>query len=91
MGIICQEDIFRQRQKGVGDSMRSFYFLRHGEPDFPEGETVCLGTEELPLSVAGLQQSHETAALFFGMEVTVFSSSRWQAVETARHFGTAML
>lgn len=67
--------------------MRSFYFLRHGEPDFPGGEAVCLGSEELPLSVAGVQQSHETAALFFGMEVSVFSSPRRQAVETARHFG----
>lgn len=67
--------------------MRSFYFMRHGEPDFPEGDTVCLGSEELPLSVAGVQQSHETAALFFGMEVSVFSSPRRQAVETARHFG----
>ena len=70
--------------------MRSFYFMRHGEPDFPEGDSVCLGTEELPLSVAGVQQSHETAALFFGMEVTVFSSSRRHAVETARHFGTTI-
>ena len=67
--------------------MRSFYFMRHGEPDFPEGDTVCLGSEELPLSVAGVQQSHETAALFFGMEVSVFSSPRRQAVETARQFG----
>ena len=67
--------------------MRSFYFLRHGEPDFSGGEAVCLGSEELPLSVLGVQQSHETAALFFGMEVSVFSSPRRQAVETARHFG----
>ena len=71
--------------------MRSFYFMRHGEPDFPEWDSVCLGTEELPLSVAGVRQSHETAALFFGMEVTVFSIPGRQAVETARHFGTAML
>ena len=67
--------------------MRSFYFLRHGELDFSGGEAVCLGSEELPLSVLGVQQSHETAALFFGMEVSVFSSPRRQAVETARHLG----
>ena len=67
--------------------MRSFYFLRHGEPDFPDGKAVCLGTEELPLSISGLQHSNETAALFFGMEYALFSSPRRQAVETARQFG----
>lgn len=67
--------------------MRSFYFLRHGEPDFPDGKAVCLGSGELPLSIAGVQQSHETAALFFGMDYCVFSSPRRQAVETARQFG----
>lgn len=76
-----------RRQTDMGDIMRSFYFLRHGEPDFPEGKPMCLGTEELGLSVMGVQQSHETAALFFGMEVSVFSSPRRQAVETARQFG----
>lgn len=67
--------------------MRSFYFLRHGEPDFPNGKPVCLGSEELPLSISGVQQSHETANLFIGMELSVFSSPRCQAVETVRHFG----
>ena len=48
---------------------------------------MCLGTEELGLSVMGVQQSYETAALFLGMEVSVFSSPSKQAVETASQFG----
>ena len=48
---------------------------------------MCLGTEELGLSVMGVQQAYETAALFLGMEVSVFSSPSKQAVETASQFG----
>ena len=67
--------------------MRSFFFLRHGEPDFPDRDPVCLGREDLRLSILGVQQAYETAALFLGMEFSVFSSPRRQAVETAGHFG----
>ena len=66
--------------------MRSFFFVRNGKPDFPDGLPVCLGSEDLQLSVTGVQESYETGALFTGMQYSLFSSPRMQAVDTAKHF-----
>lgn len=71
----------------VGETMRSFFFIRHGEPEFPDQQPVCLGSEELRLSITGVQESYETCALFTGMRFSLFSSPRIQAVDTAKHFG----
>lgn len=37
--------------------MRTIYLVRHGEPDFPNGEKFCLGRTDLPLSKQGLAQA----------------------------------
>lgn len=37
--------------------MRTLYFLRHAEPVFPEGKSICLGRLDLPLSALGRLQA----------------------------------
>lgn len=63
--------------------MRKIYLIRHGRPDFPEGEHICLGSSELPLGQLGRLQ-----ACLLGLELgdrvsAVFSSPLSRARETA--------
>ncbi|MDO4566588.1 MAG: histidine phosphatase family protein [Oscillospiraceae bacterium] len=37
--------------------MRKLYLVRHGEPNFPAGKRMCLGSTDLPLSPLGRMQS----------------------------------
>ncbi len=66
--------------------MAKLYFLRHGQPAFPPGEHVCLGSTDLPLSETGKAQAAQAAARFSGMDITVYSSPQRRAIETAAAF-----
>lgn len=66
--------------------MRWLYFIRHGEPDFPEGVHLCLGRTELPLSERGKAQARAAARAFRDRHLPLFSSPQQRAMETARAF-----
>lgn len=61
--------------------MRRLTLIRHGRPDFPVGEHVCLGLTDLPLSALGRLQ----AALYgpFYRAEHVYSSYLSRAIRTA--------
>ncbi len=61
--------------------MRSLTLIRHGRPDFPKGQRICLGLTDLPLSALGRLQ----AALYgpFYKADRVYSSYLSRAVQTA--------
>lgn len=63
--------------------MRSLYFIRHGEPDFPGGKKMCLGVTDLPLSTLGRLQAVLAAEVMQDAAVTVLSSPLLRAVQTA--------
>ncbi len=68
--------------------MRTVYLIRHGMPDFPGGERMCLGTTDLPLSPLGrLQAARAAFALRSEPISAVFSSTLGRAVESAAAFG----
>ncbi len=66
--------------------MRRIYLIRHGKPDIPPGERLCLGTKDLPLGVVGhlqaclLAQSSKNTPLS-----TVFCSQLIRSQETAQY------
>lgn len=41
--------------------MRNLYVVRHGKPEFPNGEKCCIGWTDLPLSEEGRRQMEEMA------------------------------
>lgn len=61
--------------------MKTLTLIRHGMPDFPIGQRVCLGLTDLPLGTLGKLQ----ACLYGGFYDTenVFSSYLSRAIETA--------
>lgn len=63
--------------------MKRIYLIRHGQPEFPGGERMCLGTTDLPLSEAGRQQAREMARKLPPV-TAVYASALSRAVETAR-------
>ena len=64
--------------------MRRLYLIRHGEPAFSNGERVCLGQLDLPLSTLGRLQACLTGWELRGRNITqVFSSRLSRARETA--------
>ncbi len=67
--------------------MGRLFLLRHGEPDFPNGEHMCLGRTELPLSSLGRKQASAVAREWADREFTLYSSPQIRCLETARAFG----
>lgn len=64
--------------------MRTFYFLRHGEPDFPQGERVCLGRMDVSLSPFGRLQAAVAARALAELPIAaVFCSPLLRARQTA--------
>ena len=66
--------------------MNHVYLIRHGLPDFPPGERLCLGRADLPLGPEGLAQAKAMAAALPPV-TAVFSSPLSRAVQTARAIG----
>lgn len=68
--------------------MRNIYFVRHGMPDFPGGEHLCLGSTDLPLSVPGRLRASLAALHLENAGIrAVFSSPLKRAAESASFFG----
>lgn len=68
--------------------MRKIYLIRHGEPDFPGGRSMCLGATDLPLSPLGRMRAAMTGAYLEDADISaVFSSDLSRAVETAQAIG----
>lgn len=66
--------------------MRTIYLIRHGKPELPEGERICLGCTDVPLSAQGHQQGEQLAKYFGGIALTgVYSSDMRRGKETAAH------
>ncbi|MGN1016917.1 MAG: histidine phosphatase family protein [Faecousia sp.] len=63
--------------------MKRVYLIRHGLPDFPGGQRMCLGTTDLPLAPEGLAQAKAMAAALPPV-TAVFSSPLTRAVQTAQ-------
>ena len=66
--------------------MKNVYLIRHGLPDFPDGKRMCIGTTDIPMGEAGLQQAADMAANLPPVSA-VFSSPLTRAVQTARAIG----
>ena len=66
--------------------MKNAYLIRHGLPEFPEGKKMCLGTTDIPMGQAGLQQAAAMAAKLPPV-TAVFSSPLTRALQTARAIG----
>ena len=62
--------------------MKKVYLIRHGLPDFPAGERMCLGITDLPMGEAGLAQAAKMAEKLPAV-TAVFSSPLTRAVQTA--------
>ena len=41
--------------------MKKVFLIRHGLPDFPGGQGMCLGITDIPMGAAGLRQAAEMA------------------------------
>ena len=63
--------------------MKRIYLIRHGLPDFPNGQRQCIGSTDLPLSEEGVLQASEMARALPTVSA-VFSSPLTRAMETAR-------
>ena len=66
--------------------MKKVYLIRHGLPDFPAGERMCLGITDLPMGEAGLAQAAKMAEKLPAV-TAVFSSPLTRAVQTAEAIG----
>ena len=66
--------------------MKHIYLIRHALPDFPGGKGMCIGTTDIPLGEAGLQQAARMAASLPAV-TAVFSSPLSRAVQTAEAIG----
>ena len=69
-----------------GTEMKSCYLIRHGKPDFPGGERMCLGRTDLPLSAVGRMEAALLAEYFPRRDAVLFSSPLRRAAETAAQF-----
>lgn len=66
--------------------MRRIYFLRHGMPDFPGGQHMCIGTTDIPLGALGRMQAFLAGKELRQYEINaVFSSPLSRALETAEY------
>lgn len=66
--------------------MKRVYLIRHGLPDFPGGEKMCLGSTDLPMGEAGLAQAAAMASRLPPV-TAVYSSPLIRAVQTAEAIG----
>ena len=66
--------------------MKKVYLIRHGLPDFPHGEKMCIGTTDIPLGEKGRDQA-EIMAKKLPPVTAVFSSPLTRAVQTAQAIG----
>lgn len=69
--------------------MKQVYLIRHGLPDFPQGERMCLGTTDIPMGQVGLEQAAEMAKALPPV-TAVFSSPLTRAIQTAQAIGTSI-
>ena len=67
--------------------MRLLYLIRHGHPDFPYGEHMCLGRTDTPLGPLGRMQAALLGEELAGRGLTVFSSPLVRCRETAAPLG----
>ena len=67
--------------------MRRVYLLRHGHPDFPLGEHMCLGRTDTPLGPLGRMQACLLGAELGGQGLSVFASPLTRCRETAAPLG----
>lgn len=66
--------------------MKQVYLIRHGLPDFPDGNRMCIGTTDIPMGERGLEQATAMAAKLPPV-TAVFSSPLTRAVQTAEAIG----
>ena len=66
--------------------MKKCYLIRHGLPDFPGGQRMCIGTTDIPMGEKGLLQAEEMAKKLPPV-TAVFSSPLTRAVQTAQAIG----
>lgn len=65
--------------------MRRLYFVRHGKPEFPNGEKCCIGWTDLPLSEEGRSQMAEMAKKLETEEIErIYTSPLKRCVESAK-------
>lgn len=64
---------------------RNLYLVRHGKPDFPQGERRCIGRTDLELSEKGRKQARALKNYFQDRQgLAVFSSPLLRASQTAQ-------
>lgn len=63
--------------------MKQVYLIRHGLPEFPDGQRRCIGSTDLPLSPEGAAQAAEMARSLPSV-TAVFSSPLIRAQQTAQ-------
>ena len=66
--------------------MKKVYLIRHGQPDFPGGKGMCLGSTDIPMGEAGLIQAADMARVLPPV-CAVFSSPLTRALQTAQAIG----
>lgn len=66
--------------------MKNVYLIRHGKPDFPGGQKMCIGTTDIPLGEEGLAQAAQMADKLPPV-TAVYSSGLGRAVRTAQTIG----
>ena len=66
--------------------MKRVYLIRHGLPDFPAGQKMCIGTTDIPMGERGLAQAADMAKKLPPV-TAVFSSPLTRAVQTAQAIG----
>ncbi len=60
------------------------YLVRHGEPLFPGGRSLCIGRTDLPLSERGKRQASDLATYFSDKNIkSVYHSRLLRSKETA--------
>lgn len=66
--------------------MKTIFLVRHGLPDFPNGQPICMGKRfDLPLGEAGRQQAEELARSFPDIRLeAVYTSPARRCFETAK-------
>lgn len=66
---------------------KTLYLIRHAQPDYPNGEKMCLGQKnDLPLSRFGLEQAAVLGQIFRKMPIeAVYTSPLLRARQTAAH------
>jgi broad specificity phosphatase PhoE len=68
--------------------MRTIYLIRHGEPEFPDGRRLCIGTTDLPLSAKGkMQAALAGESLRPAPPEAVYASPLRRSLQTAEALG----